>query len=100
MKSLKRTPSLSNLYEMLCSHTQFQHSSNSFIFMLTTETAETYYGVCVRNEESLEVRIQINISLNLFQHNPSFVVENKRPPTPTKVEKAKEEEDLNDLSAR
>eukprot|EP01119_Soliformovum_irregulare_P005465 TRINITY_DN1721_c0_g3_i5.p1 TRINITY_DN1721_c0_g3~~TRINITY_DN1721_c0_g3_i5.p1 ORF type:complete len:228 (-),score=25.37 TRINITY_DN1721_c0_g3_i5:76-759(-) len=61
-RRLQKTNSFSSLYSLVCSPTQFTHSSNSFIFMLTTDTKDVLYGICVKKEESLE-------------HYPSFIPE-------------------------
>ena len=65
-RKLKRTPSQSNLFALLCRyswhvlylHTKsqnelspIQNAPNSYIFLLTTETKEILYGVSVRRDK-------------------------------------------------
>jgi hypothetical protein len=50
---VRRTLSSSNLFQILSNQKQFTHGHNSFVFLLTTETGDFYYGVSVLVEEPL-----------------------------------------------
>lgn len=54
IRSIQRTPSNSSLYRVLCSQTQLTFSANSFVFLLTTETGQIMYGICVWKKEVAE----------------------------------------------
>mmetsp|Transcript_7226 Transcript_7226/g.10025 ORF Transcript_7226/g.10025 Transcript_7226/m.10025 type:complete len:665 (+) Transcript_7226:51-2045(+) len=59
-RKLKRTPSQSNLFALLCSQNELspiQNAPNSYIFLLTTETKEILYGVCVRRDKVVDSNI-------------------------------------------